>query len=128
MGEDRKRDVMRKIKYPGTRHDVILRMLSKAEFWEAIYGANDHFEALGIDIRHISSEIYETELTFQILARALRDPDDPEEPYSSSADEFRQLSTSDEVAALAEEYNKFGVWWDNLAAFVEQKDGVKFFH
>ncbi len=97
----------RKIPFPGTDQDVALQVLSNAEKQDALFATEDLFKKKGIRISTTTVEAYEDENATQILARALRDPQDPETPFSGNADELRTLLTTGEKDLLVEAYDSF---------------------
>lgn len=95
----------RKIKFPGTDQDMVLRVLSNAEIQEALFATENRFKAKKIKISSTTVEAYEDENATQILFRALRDPQDPDRPFAENADELRKLLTRDEKDILVDAYN-----------------------
>lgn len=98
---------LRIIRFPGTEHDVALRVLSNAELQDALFATEDLFRKKNIVIGSTTIEAYEDEHTTQILYRALRDPRDPEKPFAESVDELRSLLTREEKDLLVARYNDF---------------------
>lgn len=95
------------IKWPGTDIDVALRALSNADIQHAMFEAEAHFKKNEIELSLSTAELFEDEQTTQILARALRDPEDPSKPFAKDADELRRLITRDEKDILVDSYNAF---------------------
>ena len=100
-----KRNV-RIIRFPGTEQKAALRALSNADLQEAAFATENHFKSKNIEITTTTIEAYEDENTTQILFRALRNPDDPDQPFAKSVDELRSLLTRDEKDYLAEQLPK----------------------
>jgi len=101
-----KRNV-RLIKFPGTDHDVALRVLSNAEVQEALFATEGRFKQKKIEVSATTVEAYEDENTIQILTRALRDPKDPEQPFAANVDQLREMITLEEKNDLVREYDAF---------------------
>lgn len=101
-----KRNV-RIIKFPGTEQNAALRALSNADLQEAAFATENHFKSKNIEITTTTIEAFEDENTTQIMFRALRNPDDPDQPFAKSVDELRSLLTRDEKDILVEQYNEF---------------------
>lgn len=98
---------IRIVKFPGTDQDVAVRIMSNAERQEALFATEDRFKQKKIEVSTTTVEAYDDENTTQILARALRDPDDPEKPFAKNADQMRDLLNLKEKNALVAEYNAF---------------------
>ena len=64
----------------------MLRVLSNAERQDAVFAAEEHFKSRKIEIAATCLDAYEDERTTQLLFRALRDCDNSENTFASSAD------------------------------------------
>jgi hypothetical protein len=95
------------IKFPGTDQDVALRVLTNAETQAALFEAETYFKKRGIEINSATIEAFTDEHTTRQLAFALRDPDNPDIPFSQNADELRSLLVTAEKDILVEEYSAF---------------------
>jgi hypothetical protein len=96
------------VAFPGRPEDKIaLRVLSGQELQAAVFDAERRFKTEEIEIVPTTLEALEDERTTQLLFRALRNPDDPAEPYAESAEEIRKLLSREEKGLLASAYNEF---------------------
>lgn len=95
------------IKFPGTDNEVVLRVLSNAERQDAVFAAEEHFKSRKIEIAATCLDAYEDERTTQLLFRALRDCDNSENTFASSADSLRENLTREEKEFLTSEYTTF---------------------
>jgi len=92
----------RKIKYPGTEQEIVIIVLSNAEFQDAIIEAENYFKGKNITP---SKEMLDDEIATQILARALRDSNNIQKYLVKNSDELRMHITRAEKNSLVEEYN-----------------------
>jgi len=95
------------IKFPGTDQNAALRVLSNADIQDAVFATENHFKTKKMEISTTTIEAYEDENTTQVMFRALRNPDNPDQPFATSVDELRSLLTRDEKDILVEQYNEF---------------------
>ena len=101
------KSLTRTIKFPGTDQDVAFAVLSNADIQDAHFAVEEHFKKNKVEASITTAELFEDETTTQILARALKDPEDLEKPFAKGANELRSLITNDEKNILVEEYNAF---------------------
>lgn len=94
-------------KYPGTDQAVAIRVLTNAEIQAALFATVEHFKRAGIEVNAATVEAFDDEHTTQLLAVALRDPDDPGQPFATNAHQLRGLMTSDEKEILVDAYEAF---------------------
>lgn len=85
---------------------IIMVPLSDDELQESLAAAGKRFRKLEIDITVLTADDFNIELHIQSLARAMRDPEDPERKrlLFGSADELRAAVTADERILLVDEY------------------------
>jgi len=95
------------VAFPGSDDQVALRPLTLAERQAAVFAAEGVFQSAGVKFDVATSDAYADEVSTQVLALALRDPDDPDKSFASSADELRRNLSLDEKTALIELYNEF---------------------
>lgn len=117
----------RRIKFPGTDQDLILRSITRKEIREIIQATREHLRKKTSKINSIALDALEHEATIQTLFRAMRDPEDPGKPFAASADEVRNLLTVAEKDILTREHNKIDVWWNEQLTFQEIKKATKHF-
>ena len=94
------------VKFPGTDHDVMVRVLTSGEVQLAEFAAEKVFEQREVRLHEGTIEAYEKEKTLQMLHLALRDPKDPEKTFAASADELRGLIEDAERSVLVAQYQE----------------------
>ena len=100
-------DNVKIIKWPGTQHDVAIRVLTQRDLQEAAFSTERMFKAEKIEVGILTAEEYEVEKSLQILFRCLRDPKSLEDPVAPSIAEFRKALTREERRLLTDEYLAF---------------------
>jgi len=91
---------MRKVEWPGVG-PCILRVLSRQEIQECKAAAHERFRTLKMPVDVTTFGDFEEEVANQLLFRACRDPDRPDDlALATSADELREYTTVDEFAAV----------------------------
>ena len=90
------------IKWPGTKQDIVLRVLSEGQYQQARIDAEKYFKGQGVEINFALADAFESEESTQVLYLALRTPDN--QPLAASMNEFRELIVGPEKNALAQEY------------------------
>ena len=95
------------IQFPGTEQAIVLRLLSNGQIQQALFATEKYFKKKEIELTLNTSEAYGDENTTQMLALALRDPEDPSKPFAEGADELRGLLTTAEKDILVQQYNNF---------------------
>ncbi len=94
--------------YPGVEGlQVALRVLSNQEIQDAILAAEQLFKERGLEITDSNRDAYSDERATQVLARALREPENPNKPFAASAKELRGLLEKEEKDLLLQEYYDF---------------------
>jgi phage FluMu protein gp41 len=100
-------DNVKIIKFPGSSKDVALRIISQRDYQDAAFATERLFKSEKIEVSMVTAEEYEVEKAIQLLYRALRDPQNLDEPISPSITEFRKLLTREELRLLKDEYLGF---------------------
>jgi hypothetical protein len=96
------------IDYPGVEgQQVALRVLSNQEIQDAVFSAEQLFKEQGFDVSRTNQDAYDDERSTQILARALREAENPNKPFAASAKELRGLLEKEEKELLLQEYTDF---------------------
>ncbi|MBI3677395.1 MAG: hypothetical protein HY243_12350 [Proteobacteria bacterium] len=102
---------LKKVLFPakkdGVEHPVLVRPATCAELQTATFNTERRFKDEGIAVSVGTSSTYVREETIQVLCFALRDAENPEKPFSASADELRELLTDDELTLLGGMYRDF---------------------
>ena len=98
---------VRNVRFPGSDGEVAIQILSSQEVQDSIFAAETLFKKAGVEVSASTLDAYEDERTTQILWRALRDPDQPKEPFAATVGELRKDLTQAEKSILAELYNGF---------------------
>ena len=103
---------IKRLKFPGTEQEIGLTVLTEAEIEESVFATELVFKAAEVNITSTSISMYNSELSTQMLFRALVDPlktkkDGTYERIFKSPDELRSLITSAQKAILIGEYNNF---------------------
>ena len=92
------------INWPGSEERLIMHVLSCDELQEAQSAATLRWDELKLELNLYTSDDYYSELTTQLLARAMRTIDDEKQRLFSEAAELRKLITPDERSLLSSEY------------------------
>lgn len=103
-GKDR---ITKIIKYPGTDHDISMRILTIGEDSAAQYAAEKYFKDLGIKNDHIGLHAtYLEERTWQRLYRVFRNVDNGN-PLATTAEIFKDFLTAGVATILINTYEVF---------------------
>jgi hypothetical protein len=82
---------------------VKLQALSDDDFQECVAAAHERFRKLKIPHDGMSADDFEAEVSIQLLARACRDPEQPDKvAFVQDADDLRRNTTSWERAEVGE--------------------------
>lgn len=103
------------IPWPGTEHQVRVRVLFKDELQQAMFKAHGHFQANEIPQDRLHTlEDFGDERTTQILYRALSiaEGDDAGKPLAKSIEAFRRRVTRNELTVLA---NQYAAWEEEVS-------------
>jgi len=95
------------MKWPGTDQAILLRVLSMQERQDATFATERLFKSQKIDVNMVSANEYDSEYITQILFRAIRNPEKPDEQVCENITEFRKALTLKERQVLSEEYIAF---------------------
>lgn len=95
------------LKFPGTKEDVLMRVLNAQEILDASFAVETLFKQSGIDLTMTSSDVHADEKTTQLLFRSLRDPQDESKQVAKDINEFRACISRMEKNALVDEYKAF---------------------
>lgn len=95
------------VMWPGTKQGVLMHVLSQQEHQDATFATERLFKSDKIDVNLVTANEYESEQVTQMLYRALRDPEKPQEPIASSITDFRRALTKDEKKYISDEYLAF---------------------
>ncbi len=99
---------MKRITWPGLGTDCILRVLSREEVQECKADAHERFRKLNMPVDVTTYSDFEEEVANQMLHRACRDVDHPDEQtFAVDADDLRAHTTVDEFAAVLALYRDF---------------------
>ena len=123
----RKSTEYRAATWPGLDLPLKLRLLSNADVQLCHAAALARFEAIGIPTdKMLSVDLFEDEVMLQVLHRACRDPEKPDElTFADDADDLRENTTVDQRAEMFTLYRDFQADYDPRldampAAVVEQ--------
>lgn len=99
-------DNYRDCSFPGVEMPLVIVPLFNDELQEAQADAEARFRKLKIEVTVLTAEDLNSELQLQILARAIRDPEDATRTkvLFRDADELRANSTADERMLLVDDY------------------------
>lgn len=100
------------IKFPGTDDDIGISVLTESEVQEAAFAADMLFKAKSIEINDATANMYNAEVSSQVLCRALVKPDvkKPDGSYErlfKNVDEWKALVSRGVKDILTDEYNAF---------------------
>ena len=95
------------VDYPGSTTKVALKILSQQDQQAATFATERHFKSEKIEVNLVTADEYEQEKATQILYRAIRDPQNLDEPIASTVTEFRKMLDRNEKKILIDDYLAF---------------------
>lgn len=95
----------RAVSWPGTEHQVLLRVLSNQDTLDAAIATDRFFKDADTAVAFQNIGVYEAERDTQELYRACLDPES-KKPFAPSIADFRRLLSIGTRRALIEEYNR----------------------
>lgn len=98
------KNLRRSATWPGSEERFWICVLTCDEIQDAQAAAAARWEELELAVTAYTVDDFFSEISTQLLARAMRTEDDPEVPLFASADELRALITPDERTLLTTEY------------------------